>query len=83
MKAYMFMVKCSNGLYYTGSTLNVEKRIEQLNDGRGNLYTNNHSPVTLVYHEEFPNIKAADARIKELKIWSRAKKDQLVSTYKK
>ena len=61
MKGFVYVLKCSNGKYYTGSTTNLEKRLWQHQNGEGSNFTKAHLPVELVYVEEFERID--DARI--------------------
>jgi putative endonuclease len=42
------MVCCANGTFYTGYTINVERRIALHNAGKGGRYTRSHRPVSLV-----------------------------------
>ena len=52
MKGYMYILKCANGQYYTGSTKNLERRLAQHQAGEGANFTRKHLPVKLVYFEE-------------------------------
>ena len=79
MKGFMYILKCSNDLYYVGSTNDLEKRIEQHNAGEGASYTRKHRPVKLVYFEEFQKIDDAFYREQQVKGWSRAKKEALIN----
>ncbi len=58
-KGYMYILECSNGSYYTGSTINLEKRIIEHQNGEGANHTKKLLPVKLVYHEEFSRIDKA------------------------
>lgn len=79
MKGYMYILKCSNDLYYTGSTIHLEKRINQHNAGEGANFTKKHLPITLVYFEEFQRIDDAFYREKQVQGWSRQKKETLIN----
>lgn len=46
---YMYILKCSDGSYYTGSTADLGRRLWQHQNGEGANYTKRHSPVELVY----------------------------------
>ena len=70
---------CSNGQYYTGSTNNLEKRIEEHQKGEGANFTRKHLPVELVYFEEFERIDEAFYREKQIQGWSRKKKEALIN----
>ncbi|VTP98681.1 GIY-YIG nuclease family protein [Sphingobacterium daejeonense] len=61
----MYILRCSNGSYYTGSTVNLEIRILQHNHGEGSNYTKKHLPVELVYFELFQRIEDAFHREKQ------------------
>jgi putative endonuclease len=78
MKGYMYILLCSNGLYYTGSTNDLEKRMAQHQNGEGANFTRKHLPVELVYFEEFDRIDDAFYREKQVQGWSRKKKEALI-----
>ncbi len=76
---YMYILKCANGNYYTGSTINLEKRLKEHQAGLGAHYTRKHLPITLVYHEEFQRIDDAFYREKQVQGWRRKKKEALIN----
>ncbi|MEA3497340.1 MAG: GIY-YIG nuclease family protein [Bacteroidota bacterium] len=78
MKGYMYILKCSNGAYYTGSTKYLQLRVQQHQDGKGANFTTKHLPVELVYFEEFSRIDKAFYREKQIQKWSRKKKEALI-----
>jgi len=55
----MYILECSDGTYYTGSTTNLEFRLQQHQNGKGANHTKKRSPVKLVYYEEFQRIDEA------------------------
>ncbi len=75
----MYILLCSNGQYYTGSTSDLEKRLAQHNKGEGANFTRKHLPVELIYFEEFDRIDDAFYREKQVQGWSRKKKEALIS----
>ena len=79
MKGFVYLLKCSNGKYYTGSTTNLEKRLWQHQNGEGSNFTKAHLPVELVYVEEFERIDDAFYREKQIQGWSRKKKEALIA----
>ncbi len=79
MKCHMYMLKCSNDAYYTGSTKKLEERLEQHQKGEGANYTKKYPPVGLVYFEEFDRIDHAFEREHQVKRWSRKKKEALIN----
>jgi putative endonuclease len=78
MKGYMYILLCSNGQYYTGSTKDLEKRLAKHNNGEGANFTRKHLPVQLVYYEEYDRIDEAFYREKQVQGWSRKKKEALI-----
>lgn len=76
----VYILQCSDDTYYTGVTNNLERRLKEhqqaVNPG---CYTASRLPVTLVYSESIKNpIKAIEAE-KQLKNWSRKKKEALIA----
>ena len=74
----MYILLCANGSYYTGSTIDLERRLAQHQNGEGANHTKKHLPVTLVYYEEYPRIDTAFYREKQVQGWSRKKKEALI-----
>jgi putative endonuclease len=79
MKGYMYILRCANGEYYTGSTNDLQKRLEEHNNGIACNFTWKHMPVELVYTEEFARVEEAFHREKQIQKWSRKKKEALIS----
>jgi len=75
----MYILECADGSYYTGSTNNLERRLQQHQNGEGANYTKKHLPVKLVYFEEFQRIDEAFYREKQVQGWSRKKKEALIN----
>ncbi|HEX5743665.1 MAG TPA: GIY-YIG nuclease family protein, partial [Flavobacteriaceae bacterium] len=75
---YMYILECSDGSYYTGSTKDLNLRLEQHQNGFGALHTAKKLPVKLVYYEEFQRIDEAFYREKQVQGWSRKKKKALL-----
>ncbi|MGO3182224.1 MAG: GIY-YIG nuclease family protein [Aequorivita sp.] len=78
MKGYVYVLKCFNDLYYTGSTNNLEKRLIEHKNGKGANFTKKHLPVKLIYFQEFDRIDDAFQREKQIQGWSRKKKEALI-----
>jgi putative endonuclease len=77
---YVYVVQCKDSFYYTGITNKLETRINQHNEGKDVFsFTYKRRMVTLKYYERFTDVKQAIAREKQLKGWSRAKKEALFS----
>ncbi len=75
---YVYILECSDGTFYTGSTKDLESRIQQHQAGEGARYTKRRLPVRLIYSEEFDRIDAAFYREKQIQSWSRKKKLALI-----
>ena len=75
---YMYILQSADGSFYTGSTKDLKKRIEQHKNGEGAEFTKFHSPVKLVYYATFDRIDIAFDREKQVQKWSRAKKIALI-----
>ena len=75
---YIYILLCADGTYYTGSTNNLELRLEQHQSGEGANYTRKRLPVELVYYEEYDSVADAFYREKQVQGWSRKKKEALI-----
>ena len=76
---YFYILKCSDGSYYVGSAANLEDRVNRHNLGRGSSYTAKRRPVQLVYFEKSGSLDDAIKRERQIKKWSRAKKEALIN----
>tara|TARA_R110001592_G_scaffold53101_1_gene162887 strand:- start:1949 stop:2296 length:348 start_codon:yes stop_codon:yes gene_type:complete len=75
---YVYILECSDGTFYTGSTIDLDKRIEQHQNGFGANHTKKRLPVKLMYFERFTRIDEAFRREKQIQGWSRNKKIALI-----
>ncbi|WP_417264899.1 GIY-YIG nuclease family protein [Brumimicrobium sp.] len=73
-KGYMYILECSNGSYYTGSTKYLDLRIRQHQNGEGANHTSKFLPVKLVYFEEINRIDHAFYREKQVQVGVKIKK---------
>jgi len=80
MKEYfVYIGRCRDNAYYTGITNNVERRIAEHNDVIDpHCFTYKRRPVELVYQCSFREVSDAIAAEKQIKGWSRAKKEALI-----
>ncbi len=78
MTGWVYILQCSDGTYYTGSTNNMELRLAEHENGEGSVYTINRLPIKMVYCEECQNILDAFLREKQVQGWSRKKKEALI-----
>lgn len=75
---FVYILKCSDGSFYTGLTSNLEKRLNEHNSGFIKGYTSQRLPVSLVYSNRFTDINDAIKVEKQIKGWSKAKKEALI-----
>ncbi|MEO6380999.1 MAG: GIY-YIG nuclease family protein [Nitrobacter sp.] len=80
MGIYVYMLRCSDNSYYVGSATgdDLANRISQHNFGSFKGYTFSRRPVTLVWSEHFEIITDGISVERQIKGWSRAKKDALI-----
>ncbi|VXB53105.1 conserved hypothetical protein [Flavobacterium sp. 9AF] len=77
--SYVYILKCSDNTYYTGVISNLSQRIFQHENGIfQDCYTFNRRPILLVFYAEFTDITIAIQKEKQIKKWSRAKKEALI-----
>lgn len=76
----MYVLECSDGSYYTGSTNNLELRMNQHQNGAGANHTKKRLPVKLVYFEEFDSVEQAFYREKQVQGWNKKKKEALINS---
>jgi predicted GIY-YIG superfamily endonuclease len=80
MAAFVYMLRCADGRYYVGTTRDThERRVAEHNTGLFGGYTAMRRPVTLVFAQEFDRIADAIAAERQIKGWSRAKKEALIN----
>jgi len=77
--AYTYILRCSDGSYYTGSTKNLEQRLWQHQNSQGANHTKVRLPVKLMYSEYYERVDEAFAREKQIQKWSRKKKEALIN----
>ena len=80
MPAYVYMLDCRDGSYYVVTTrAELDQRIAEHNTGRFDGYTRGRRPVKLVFSQECQRITDAIAAERQIKGWSRRKKQALVA----
>jgi len=78
--SYVYILKCADNSYYTGVTSNLNQRLYQHQLAfYPDCYTVSRRPVELVFYAEFTNIEFAIDKEKQIKKWSRAKKEALIN----
>lgn len=76
---FVYILRCADGSYYVGKTNDLRTRLAEHQSGVGADYTSVRRPVEMVYAEEHSTIRSAKNRELQLKRWSRAKKEALIS----
>ncbi len=77
--ASVYILLCADGSYYAGLTRKeVETRVSEHNLGINADYTSRRRPVKLVWSERFERLTEAIAMERQIKGWSRAKKEALI-----
>lgn len=74
----VYILRCSDGTFYTGITTQLERRVSEHNKGIASKYTRSRIPVELVYWEKAQDRSKATKRELEIKKWSREKKNSLI-----
>jgi putative endonuclease len=80
MDCFVYIVRCSNETFYTGITWNLQKRVTEHNQGLRTFIKPSMRPVRLVYWEKFDSRVKAAGREKEIKGFSRKKKQLLIDS---
>lgn len=78
-KHYVYILRCSDGTFYTGWTTDPERRTKVHNSGKGAKYTRARRPVELIYYEEFDDKIEAQRREWAIKQLTRAEKEELIA----
>ena len=79
MSFWIYILKCSDGSYYTGHTDDLDRRINQHLKGElSTCYTFSRLPLELVFSQEFPTREEALASEQQIKGWSRKKKEAMI-----
>lgn len=81
MHYFVYILRSSSNQLYIGQTNNLDSRIDEhlTKDWKAAKFTKEGNGFKLVYHEEYTTRKQAMQREAQLKGWSRAKKEALIS----
>lgn len=81
MKTYhVYILKCADGSYYTDFTSSLESQLKSHQLGhRKEAYTYERRPVQLVFESEFKLVAFAAEAKRQIKRWSKAKKEALIN----
>jgi putative endonuclease len=78
-KWYVYIIICEDGSYYTGKTSQPDQRWTQHLSRLGSTYTRIHVAKEMAYIEEHTDAEQARMREKQIKGWTRTKKEKLIS----
>ena len=76
---WVYILRCNEGSFYTGSTSDLERRLYEHETGLVYGFTSNRLPVRLVYAQRYDDISDAVAAERRIKGWRRAKKIALIN----
>ena len=80
---FVYILRCSEGTLYTGSTDDVDRRAQVHNSGKGAKYTRSRTPVTVLYSEECETYSAALKREYAIKKMTRQEKLTMIEENKR
>lgn len=81
MKYYIYILtNWNNSVLYIGVTNDIKRRLNEHINGDNDSFATKYKTFKLVYNEEFSNPQDAITREKQLKRWSRAKKNTLIES---
>ena len=77
---YVYIIECNDGSYYTGLTNNLDERFAQHQSGYVvSCYTFKRRPLKLAYSVQLNDVNQAIALEKQIKGWSRKKKEAFIN----
>ena len=76
--AWTYILECSDGSFYVGSTVDLQGRVWQHDHGEGAAYTRRRRPVTLVWSAQFDRVDQAFPFEKRVQGWNRRKRQALI-----
>jgi putative endonuclease len=72
---YFYVLECADGSFYGGYSVDVVRRVQQHNSGKGAKYTRSRTPVKLIYFECFQTKREAMQAEYQFKQLTRKKKE--------
>ena len=79
VRAHVYILRCADDALYIGRTSDLRDRLRRHEDGTACTFTATRRPLHLVYAETHPTPEAAAVRERQLKRWTRAKKEALIA----
>jgi predicted GIY-YIG superfamily endonuclease/uncharacterized OB-fold protein len=80
MSFYVYILRCADASYYVGHTDSLETRVSAHEKGEIPGFTRTRRPIRLVFADEFAARDEAIQRERQIKGWSRAKKEALIAS---
>ena len=81
MSYWVYMMSSANGrALYTGVTNDLQRRVQEHKAGENKGFTKHYNCNNLVYYEKYENVLDAIAREKQIKGWTRQRKEELILT---
>ena len=78
MKYFTYIILCSSDKYYVGHTADLDSRFNRHLNKSGAKFTSQNIPIKILWKQEFGTELEAIRREKQLKGWSRFKKENLI-----
>jgi predicted GIY-YIG superfamily endonuclease len=78
MAFWVYILECADGSYYVGHTDTLDYRLQEHHSGAVSTYTRTRRPVRLAYSQDFPTRDEAFAAERQIKGWTRRKKEALI-----
>lgn len=76
---HVYILRCGDGSLYVGHTQDLDERVAMHSAGRGATHTAARLPVVLIHAEEAASQREAIARERQIKRWTRRKKEALAA----
>jgi len=78
-KYFTYILECRDNSYYVGSSDHLKNRLKCHRDGKASTWTAFRLPVILIYYEIYNTLVDARRRERQLKGWTRKKKEWLIN----
>ncbi|WP_296254769.1 GIY-YIG nuclease family protein [uncultured Ezakiella sp.] len=75
---YVYILECKDGSFYCGITTDLQRRLNQHNNGTASKCTRARLPVKMVYHEDNHNKSTALKREAQIKKLTHKQKQELI-----
>ncbi len=82
MSFYTYIARCNDNSLYTGYCKDLSSREKKHNLGEGAKYTRQRRPIKIIYFEKFETRVEAMRKERQIKKWSKIKKENLIKIKK-